>query len=247
MTLGGTLNIDYLGGNIPIGTYDIAVCSGTRSGTFATVNYPSICNGNCSIAYTSNKAQLVVSAPLPIELLEVSAEALPQGNVITWRSAQERNVAWHIVERSADGLGAWMETGRQAGSLYSDSQKTYQIEDRMPLPQAYYRLRSVDVDGHEQLSGMVMVQRRETSLQILSVAPSPAQTQLTILFMVAQAGTSRLDIYHSNGRLQQSQLLEVEKGHNEVRLSLSDWPAGIYFLHLNSVDNKSDFFRFLKQ
>jgi hypothetical protein len=247
MTLGGTLNIVILGGVIPSGTYDIVVCSGTRTGTFATVNYPALCAGNCSIAYTPTKAQLVVAAPLPLELTSLTAKPLPKSNQIQWTTATERNISHHSLERSADGLSNWQEINRQVGALQSNQTIRYQYEDTEPWLNSYYRLRSIDLDGTAQLSTIINVARTNKQLAILSVFPIPVQDDLTLVFFAPEEGIGSIAVMDMLGRMTTEKTIDFSKGENRKSLSMKDLPIGTYQLVLRNLTGESEMISIIKQ
>jgi hypothetical protein len=248
MNLSNTaLNLVYTGGALPVGVYELVSCTGTRSGTFVGVTYPPVCNGNCSIAYNANNAQLVVTAPLPLELGNFSAKALKQSNEIRWRTLQERQVAWHIVERSAEGAGFWQEIGRTPGALYSAAPKEYQMEDRLPLPQAYYRLRSVDTDGREQVSGLVSVARPQEKLQIMAAYPLPVQDVLEIRFAAITEERIQIALYSVAGVKLFEEMYTAHDGVNTYTISVNELSAGLYSLLLTDEKGNREVLQVVKQ
>lgn len=247
MVLDGTLNIGYLGGNVPAGTYDIAVCTGTRTGEFTTINYPAICNGNCLVIYTSTRARLQVAAPLPLELLSFTANALPQTNEIRWATGSERNVAHHLLERSPDGLGHWQEIDRQAGALQSSSERQYRYVDQRPLPIAYYRLRSINLDGSEQVSPVIPVARPGKQLTIHAAYPVPVQNELNVVLTVTEEGEIVLEVLDILGRVVVRQAMEAVAGANNVQVSLRGVSVGTYQLMLRNEREQAEVWTVVKE
>jgi hypothetical protein len=237
MTLGGTLNIQYLGGSIPPGTYDIVTCTGTRSGTFATINYPANCNGNCSVAYTANKAQLVLNAALPLELL--AFDATLQGNDVhlDWRTSNETNVRDFAVERSADARN-WEQMGIQtANNLKTENEYRFTDEGAarasMDELKLYYRLKMNDLDGAFQYSPIAFVALAGQSG--LSVWPNPVTSEAVVHWTSARETEQVLRVYGSDGRLVLRQTIPSSKGENQWMLATADWPAGLYRVELGGL------------
>ena len=241
LTLGGTLNIAHVSGTVPAGTYDIATCNGgpnCLTGTFSTINYPPGCNGNCTVTYTGTSASLVATAPiamppLPLELLSFTAQATHRTNLLTWQTATEKNVRAHIIERSPEGQH-WNEVGRQAGQLHTQGPTKYTLDDPQPLSRTYYRLRSLDVDGTQSISKVIVVERDGEKFGIQSVAPNPASEQVTVQFTALEEGTVRLKIVDITGKLVHQETLEAKSGWNTALLSVNRLPSGVYQLLLGN-------------
>jgi hypothetical protein len=234
MTLGGTLNIQYLGGTVPPGTYDIAVCTGTRTGTFATINYPSNCNGNCSVTYTSNKAQLVLSASLPLELLEFVASVKDNDVHLKWRTTNETNVRNFDIQRSTDA-STWEYIGIQTANNQKN-ENHYQFTDygadqASPSNQKlYYRLKMNDLDGSFDYSPIVYAVLDDRIG--LRAWPNPATSDLVLNYTATSETAQLLTVYGSDGRVVLSQRMQVQKGDNRWPIATDGWPSGMYRISL---------------
>ncbi len=122
----------------------------------------------CSTAYTAN----CTVVPLPIELLSFTGRNNGGANVLEWATASEQNSARFEVERSADGdMFEPIITVEAAGN--SNGQIDYLTKDGTPhAGMNYYRLRSIDTDGTEDVSTVIAVDNT-TSSGIL-IHPNPA-------------------------------------------------------------------------
>jgi hypothetical protein len=237
MTLGGTLNIQYLGGNVPSGIYDIITCTGTRTGTFAAVNYPANCNGNCSIAYTANKAQLIQGASLPLELLQFEAHSNGDDVLLNWHTTNEKDVLNFEIERSSDAH-EWKTIGAKTANNLT-TENAYQFTD-FEVAQAdqnteklYYRLKMNDLDEKFDYSPIVHVRLNDHSA--LRAGPNPATSDVTLYYTSANETARVLQVYNSDSRLILSQSVALQKGENQWPLHTADWPAGLYRVVLGDV------------
>ena len=167
---------------------------------------------------------------LPVELTAFNGKVAGPVNILNWETAAEVNVQWHIIERSADSR-TWTEVtklpAKNTGAQYS-------AEDRQPLPQAYYRLRSVDFDGREQLSNSIVLTRIDKGFNIASVFPSPTRDEVTVQFNTTSEERIRLRITDITGRLLLEQPIEAQKGLNTRTLSLANLPAGMYLIGMDN-------------
>ncbi len=165
--------------------------------------------------------------PLPLELLSFAGQATGRSNLLTWETATEKNVSAHIVERSAEGAH-WMEVGRRTGLLDSHVPVRYQLEDQQPLALTYYRLRSVDVDGAQLISKVIVVDRTGERFGIRSVSPNPATEQITVQFSALAEESVRLELVDAIGRLVLQQTVPARLGLNTALLPVSHLSAGVY-------------------
>jgi hypothetical protein len=186
------------------------------------------------------------SAALPLELTSFLGKVLERSNMIQWETARERNVAIHIVERSADGAN-WTEIGRKAGQNDSNVSVKYEVEDRTPLFKAYYRLRSVDTDGAESLSNTIVLTRKNEVFGITNVMPNPTTDRVTVQFAVQNESSITIRITDINGRIVLEQQMEPVAGINEVPVYLNRLQSGVYNIAINDGTQTSTPVRVVKQ
>lgn len=119
------------------------------------------------------------STPLPVELVDFTAEAKGPGVQLTWRTASERNSARFEVERSLNGV-RFERIGTVAAAGSSSTARRYAFEDALALwPSAaqallYYRLHQVDTDGTASYSSVQTVVRKAAGN--LALFPNPTRT-----------------------------------------------------------------------
>ena len=174
-------------------------------------------------------AQRFISPPLlPIELLFFTGHAEPAANIVEWVTATEKNSAWQIVERSANGAEDWMEIGRMAGAGNSTAPCAYKISDENPLPLGYYRLTSVDFDGSLQHSEVISIQRQAAELSIGNIFPVPAEKEVSLVVNMPSSGIVDVTVHNTLGQLVYRQKSSLVKGSNELKIDLRSVPAGNY-------------------
>lgn len=99
---------------------------------------------------------------LPVHFTNV--KAWPQGNknIIEWNIASEKDVSHYVIERSADGSNF-----SAAGTVSATQHSSYQWSDLLPLTgKNYYRILSVDIDGKQLYSPVVLVNREEQNKNV---------------------------------------------------------------------------------
>ncbi|MCB9353845.1 MAG: T9SS type A sorting domain-containing protein [Lewinellaceae bacterium] len=183
---------------------------------------------------------------LPLELKYFTGKTLERSNLLEWVTLQEKDVQWHIVERSLSG-GIWEEVGRVAGQAFSDVPMHYSLEDHLAPVSAYYRLRSVDQDGTASVSHAIHLTRKDTQFGFTSVYPSPVSDLLNVQFYVPSEGSARIRLTDVTGRLVLEESFESVKGINSRQLSLRDLAAGVYQLMIDDKTAVSAPVRIIKQ
>lgn len=171
------------------------------------------------------------STVLPIELVNFVGRVDGKTNILQWQTSQEINFSHFALERRADDSQAWVTIaeieGADAGAV--EGQRSYAWTDEVPLPAAYYRLRSVDLDGTFSLSDVIYLER--ASAEELRVYPNPTTGRLTIDLPTEDHIT--IGLYDLNGKLLQSAV--AAGGRLEQRLNV---PAGVYLLVVTSAGER---------
>ncbi len=191
------------------GTWNTAGGSGVFSPDFPrgyTTSAATTLDGNSYFALAStNKVDnpLTPTVPLPVELLQFTAT--PQGPAVhvAWATASEKNSAYFLVQRSADGR-TFADLERVAAQGSSFARHNYAALDAAPLAGvSYYRLRQVDADGKYTYSPVVVVRFDGPHAAPALVAyPNPASGQgfqLLTTNLGATGGT--VQVFDNVGRL----------------------------------------------
>lgn len=241
-----TISVGGTGLDIVIATY--SSCGGTQTGCadgFGTGSNESITltglAANTTVflrVYEFNGLEgtfniNIAGTALPLELKSFTGKTESSANLLQWETFTEKNVQWHIVERSIDGT-IWSETGRNPGQADSRSILKYELEDRAPLAKAYYRLRSVDFDGMENRSSSIVLTRAGDHFGITAVFPSPTKDRATVQFTSPTEDNLNIRLIDVAGRIVLDQQFSAEKGVNEVPLELADLQAGIYQITISN-------------
>lgn len=182
---------------------------------------------------------------LPVELSSFTGTIVDAVNHLKWITETEKNVAWHILERSADGV-MWSEIHRVAGQKNSSAPNQYSFDDTRPLAKSFYRLRSVDLDGQMALSSIVVL-TRQLMLEIDKVYPSPTSDRLYLNFSTPEETDLLVRVTDVNGQLVLEQQIYAQKGRQSTTLSLQSLPAGVYLLSMSDGNNALAPVRIVKQ
>jgi len=197
---------------------------------------------------TTATAPATLAAPLPVKLVEFTAQAAPGGRSarLAWATASEVNNAYFDVERSFDGA-TYAPLGRVAGQGSRATATAYTFVDQQglgtqPAGLVYYRLRQVDLDGTATYSPVRPVQLGAAGAAgQASLYPNPAQASTTLdLSALPAAASYQVQVLDATGR--QVQRLLVAGGQAQ-RLDLSPLAPGLHTVLVTGAQPDGTSFR----
>lgn len=173
--------------------------------------------------------------PLPVSLLDFSAQKSTDGVVLDWRTATEENSDYFAIERSRDG-----KTFEQVGQLAAKGE-TSRVTAYQHLDQGveqtgtlYYRLRMVDKDGSYEYSAVKELIFDLESFDLLTFGPNPFEDQVKIAYLLPKDGQVNVRLIDLTGRVLKTERLNAQMGKNESQLEgLGALPKGAYILQLH--------------
>lgn len=168
--------------------------------------------------------------PLPVSLVAFGAAKAGSTALLSWKTANEENVASFRLERSSDGT-TWtsLETVKAAGS----GSHSYQHTDVHPLAGTnYYRLALVSSNGSYRLSP---VRRLDfgNGIGMVSVVPNPARSSATVVFGAPVQETLTLKLLGSYGQLVTT--AAIPAGTARYPLVLDGLARGVYYLNIEGA------------
>ena len=145
--------------------------------------------------------QLSTPVVLPAQLLSFNARALQQKVQLDWLVAQEQNVRYYVVERSANGR-QFSAIDQISAQGTANGSRLYTAFDGTPMQGAnYYRLRMVDADGSFKYSQVELVQFvPEVLTSVLSLRPNPYNGQPLQLSLPGAGNSLQLRLVAADGR-----------------------------------------------
>jgi hypothetical protein len=179
-------------------------------------------------ARTATTAAAMTLAPLPVQLVDFTAQPAADGRSarLAWNTASEVNNAYFEVERSLDGA-TYAPLGRVAGQGGKTTATAYAFVDQQaPAGLVYYRLRQVDLDGTATYSPVRPVRLGAADAAgRVSLYPNPAQASTTLdLSALPAAASYQVQVLDATGR--QVQRLLVAGGQAQS-LDLSPLAPGL--------------------
>jgi hypothetical protein len=172
------------------------------------------------------------SIVIPVELTSFTGKTQGVKNALNWHTASERDAQSFIVERSADGGNAFEAIGTIKAAGTTSTPQDYAFLDENPMPMSYYRLRQVDLNGKENLSKTINIQRKDKKFTLDKAFPSPVSSELTVQYSAERNGNLTLQVVDIFGRLILTKDVNATEGGNVAKLNLENVATGAYVLML---------------
>jgi hypothetical protein len=183
---------------------------------------------------SANASQII----LPVHFSSFNANAAANGIALAWNVGTEENLQGYEVEKSNDGRN-FVKIGFVAAS----SQGSYSYTDRTPATAAYYRIKSVDIDGKFAYSTVASFKGGKSSI-VLKAFPMPVQRGLTIQHSTA-SNNSKISISSEDGRIIKNIIPTV--GSQQTDIDLSTAKAGLYLVRFDNGNGESETLKVIKQ
>jgi hypothetical protein len=169
------------------------------------------------------------SAILPLTLISFDAKRKNEKSEITWKTAGEQHVSHFIVERSDNGADFYpigKVTARNSGHM-----ENYALSDEKSIATgAWYRLRSVDMDGAAKLSHIVRVS--EASNGSLLFVNNPVRDQLILTTKGNLTGEFDYSLHDTYGKVVQRGKVVVRRNTQTIVPLSGPIPTGSYTISL---------------
>ncbi len=173
-----------------------------------------------------NVTTLANASALPVQLVSFEGKATSEGNLLTWKTAQELNNDHFVVERALNTTASFKAIAEVKGNGTTRLPNTYHFIDPQARGRlAYYRLVQVDTDGKTEPSRIISVDNR--TLRPLNAFPNPVSSQLTIELPDRDLSSVQVSVLNVSG-----QVVFEDKDYRTVngtvQLQMSGLSLGVY-------------------
>lgn len=179
--------------------------------------------------------QQICSVVLPVELIRFEGACINGKPILQWATGSERNSSLFSVERSAEGA-TWDTVGEVPAAGNSQQVVEYDFQDPRPSSASlvYYRLRQTDLDGREEVFGVVPLMNCGTPDITFVTYPNPATDVLYVLANLTgkAEGLYTLAVTDATGRTLTGQRFPLIGGQVTAELDVRGFAAGTYQLAL---------------
>ena len=175
--------------------------------------------------------------PLPVELIKFNATCQSDYIQIDWTTASEiRNKAFELFK--SDDAQDWKLIHTEAGQGSKSTETQYAFKD-LDKKTSYYRLKDIDDDGIENWSQIIFTDCKN-DVSDIQVYPNPASDYIKVIASISENTT--LNIINLEGKIIKTMPLIS----NQNVVSVKELTNGIYFIEINSIDNKQQL-KFIKK
>ncbi len=167
----------------------------------------------------------VGSAGLPLEMLDVWLE----NETLNWKTTHETKLSHHVVQYSEDGryyndLQNIAATGNDKSGLF------FYKTNLTDLPgKGYLRIKSVDEDGSENFSKIIVYTPARSALVEVLLSPNPVKDELHIQ---ASEDLQSMSIYNLNGTMIYKKVMSPDEHVSDLFYDFGKESKGIYTLQL---------------
>ncbi len=175
----------------------------------------------------------VSGTALPVSLTSFTGKRLPSNNVeLLWSTASELNNKGFDIQRSIDGISYSSIGFIDSKSSNSSSTLTYDFVDAAPVSSTtYYRLQQVDKDGKTSLSNVVVIDGiKSTQLEVASVYPNPATSELNIIITSPDNDNVTLVVTDITGKTITTKAIKAIAGNNKTTINVNSLAKGSYLI-----------------
>jgi 1,4-alpha-glucan branching enzyme len=227
---------------VVVGNFDVTTQSGTVTfpGTGTWYDY---LNGttrvvsNVSQSFTLNAGEYHVftrtAVALPVTIVNFSGKEENNANLLSWQVGNEINLNYYELERSNDG-----QNFSFVANIKANGQQFYSYVDANAnsfFPQQYYRLKSVDMDGNFNYSGIIKIKTKNLSLWSAKVSPNPISEKIYLKIESPVEDKATVIITDLSGRRLYKEKIFISEGNNSFEMNKAvNFSNGTYFISIFS-------------
>jgi hypothetical protein len=167
--------------------------------------------------------------PLPVELLNYTANCDGNNVVLKWSTTSERSSSNYVIEKSCNG-GAYEEVTSVQSKGLAKSVSNYEYVDGNTVSgNCYYRLRQIDLDGNAKILSIAPSNCGPKDFEIVNLL-NRNNDQIQLSYRIETEETFYFSLYNALGQQLITLPYQSTKGLNEVSFDISNFSYGVYFL-----------------
>jgi hypothetical protein len=159
-------------------------------------------------------------------------------NLLKWTGLRETQGNYYEIQRS-DNNRDYKTIGRINTIETNSGNADYEYEDKLPSMVSYYRIKHMDVGGQSYFSKVVQLKRANNNNGVLVELNNPVRNTLNMRLTIKNSANVGITIMNVMGQAVLNDKMECVKGANTYVKSLSNLPAGNYYLLLRGDEIQS--------
>ena len=173
--------------------------------------------------------------PVPVNFVWFTANKLHEKQaLLNWKTAQEINSAFFLVERSNDAL-IFNAIGSVQAAGNSSLGIEYSFTDLQPASGLnYYRLKQVDLDGRFIYTPTRVIRFNEPDAGFVKYFPNPTRGMVYIELSGTMARESKLINISNAAGVVVDQVKLGAVSNNIISVNLDKYARGIYFIQIKT-------------
>ena len=208
------------------------VISGKPTVAIPATNYiVTATNASGNSKFTINIATVVVT---PLHLLSFNGTIINRELQLKWATANETNTSNFIIESSADG-----KTFETIGTMSAKGGGSYNYTINSPqMRTMFYRLRIVDKDSGYMYSKTIVLSIDDL-IEKYIISPNPSKNRVKII----GNNISEIVVVNSIGKIVGDKTI---LNLNNQTFDVSNLAAGVYYIHIKTVNGNCKTLKFIK-
>lgn len=167
-----------------------------------------------------------VNNALPVKFISFNTQCNGSAVLLTWKTAEEQNSSYYLVQRSADGVD-WIAEGNVQAAGNANTENDYSYIDNAPVANSYYRIAEYDLDGKSQFTKALLTSC--SSQEVFRLWPNPVTDVLYINMTVNTSSPAIIKLYDGKGALIKQQSESLLRGNNLLNVNVKGLASGVYF------------------
>lgn len=190
-----------------------------------------------AITNSEDTVWIIENVLLPVVLLYSKIECINEMSELNWATASEYNCAFYEIESSNNGLD-WTTIASITGNGTTTELSTYSftVDGGANKLGKYYRIKQVDLDGQWEYFP-ILSSRCNTNNSTYNVYPNPVKERFTLEIESDTKKSINYVLIDAFGKVILNNEHLLYPGFTELKLNVSDAPAGIYRLQISTSED----------
>jgi hypothetical protein len=232
---------DSYGGIVNAGS-TISNGSVTWFGSFSNLGIFSLSSVNASNPLKN------LAGPLPVSINYLQGAKQAGNNNLNWKVTCT-NISGVTMElqRSTSRTGTFKNINTVTATALRCLQPFDYIDASPAVGTNYYRIKTIDDNGKITFSNTIAIVNNTDGLDVSNIYPSVVSTTANVNVSTAQRTKLTIVTINADGKVMQQQQFAAIAGNNQIPLTATQLPAGLYFVKIYTDKGETKTLKFIKQ